>query len=174
MKSVLNIHWKDWYWSWNSNTLATWCEELTHLKKLWCWERLKAEREGDSRGWDGWMISLTWWIWIEQAPRVSDGQGSLVGCMQSMGSQRVGHNWVTELNWTDIYRNQQKQKNIQYRSRIVKEFAWQGVALSGREHWPSIAWCDGSLYLSVWPVYSGQLLGQTSVYMLLWSFSRCD
>ena len=52
-KSVLNIHWKDWCWSWNSNTLATWCEELTHSKRPWCWERLKAGREGDDRGWDG-------------------------------------------------------------------------------------------------------------------------
>ena len=58
-KSVLNIHWKDWCWTWNSSTLATWCEELTHLKRPWCWERLKAGREGDDRGWDGWMESLT-------------------------------------------------------------------------------------------------------------------
>ena len=49
-KSVLNIHWKDWCWSWSSNTLATWCEELTHLKRPWCWERLKAGGEGDNRG----------------------------------------------------------------------------------------------------------------------------
>ena len=55
-KSVLNIYWKDWCWSWNSNTLATWCEELTHWKRPWCWERLKAWGEGD-RGWDGWMAS---------------------------------------------------------------------------------------------------------------------
>ena len=41
-KSVLNIHWKDWCWSWSSNTLATWCKELTHWKRPWCWERLKA------------------------------------------------------------------------------------------------------------------------------------
>ena len=45
-KSVLNIHWKDWCWSCNSNTLATWCEELTHLKRPWCWERLKVEEKG--------------------------------------------------------------------------------------------------------------------------------
>ena len=56
-KSILNIHWKDWCWSWNSNTLASWCEELTHWKRLWCWERLKAGGEGDDRGWDGWMAS---------------------------------------------------------------------------------------------------------------------
>ena len=58
-KSVPNIHWKDWRWSWNANTLATWWEELTHLKRPWCWERLKAGGKGDSRGWDGWMSSLT-------------------------------------------------------------------------------------------------------------------
>ena len=46
-KSVLNIHWKDWCWSWTSNTLATWCVELTHLKRPWCWERLKARGEGE-------------------------------------------------------------------------------------------------------------------------------
>ena len=49
-KSVLNSLWKDWCWSWNSNTLATWCEELIHLKWPWCWERLKAGGEGDNRG----------------------------------------------------------------------------------------------------------------------------
>ena len=57
--NVLNIHWKDWYWS--SNTLATWCEELTHWKRPWCGERLKAGGEGDDRRWDGWMASLTQW-----------------------------------------------------------------------------------------------------------------
>ena len=50
-------------WSWNSNTLATWCEELTHLKRSWCWERLKAG-EGDDRGWGGWMASPTQWTWV--------------------------------------------------------------------------------------------------------------
>ena len=48
----------------NSNTLATWCEELTPWKRPWCWERLKAGREGDNRGWDGWMILLTQWVWV--------------------------------------------------------------------------------------------------------------
>ena len=57
-KSVLNIHWKDWCWSWNSNILGTWCKELTHLKRPWCWERLKAGGEEDDRGWDGWHH---WW-----------------------------------------------------------------------------------------------------------------
>ena len=53
------VHWRDWFWSWNSNTLATWCEELTHWERPWCWERLKVGREGDDRGWDGWMASAT-------------------------------------------------------------------------------------------------------------------
>ena len=48
-KSVLNIHWKDWCWSWSFKTLATWCKELTRWKRPWCWERLKAEGEGDDR-----------------------------------------------------------------------------------------------------------------------------
>ena len=60
----LGVHWRDWCWSWNSNTLATWCEELTHLKRPWCWERLKAGKEGDDRGWDGWMASPTQWTWL--------------------------------------------------------------------------------------------------------------
>ena len=50
---------RDWWCSWNSNTLATWWEELTHLKRPWCWERLKVGREGDDRGWDGWIASST-------------------------------------------------------------------------------------------------------------------
>ena len=59
-------HWKDWCWSSNSNTLATWCEELTHWKRPWCWERLKAGGEGDNRGWDGWIVSPTQgtWVWV--------------------------------------------------------------------------------------------------------------
>ena len=97
-KSVLNIHWKDWCWSWNSNTLATWCEELTHLKRLWCWESLKAG-EGDDRGWHGWMASPTRWTWVWVSSR-SWWKTRKPGGLQSMGSRRVRHNWATELNWT--------------------------------------------------------------------------
>ena len=97
-KSVLNIPWNDWCWSWNSNTLATWCEELTHLKRPWCWERLKAGGEGDDRGWDGWMASPTQWTWVWVSSGNCWWTGKL-GVLQSMGLQRVGHDWVTELNW---------------------------------------------------------------------------
>ena len=63
-RSVLCVHWKDWRWSWNSNTLATWCEELTHWKIPWCWERLRTGGEGDDRVWGGWMASPTQWTWV--------------------------------------------------------------------------------------------------------------
>ena len=90
-KSVLNIHWKDWCWSWNSNPLATWCEELTHWKRLWCWERLKAGAEGDDRRWGGWMASavLCTWVWVGSGSWWWTGRP---GMLQSMGSQRVRHN----------------------------------------------------------------------------------
>ena len=95
-KSVLNIHWRDWCWSWNSNILATWCKELTHWKRPWCWERLKAGGERDNRGWDGWMASPTQWTWV----CINSGSWwwtGRPGVLQSMGLQSVGHNWVTEL-----------------------------------------------------------------------------
>jgi len=58
------IHWKDCCWSWRSSTLATWCQEPTHWKRSWCWERLTARGEGGSRRWDGWVASATQWTWI--------------------------------------------------------------------------------------------------------------
>ena len=102
-KSTLNFHWKDWYWSWNSNALAIWCEELTHLKRPWCWKRLKAGGEGDDRGWDGWMASPTRWTWVWGSSRSWWWTGR-PGMLQSMGSQRVRHDWSTELNWIELMR----------------------------------------------------------------------
>ena len=86
------LYWKDWCWSWNSNTLATWCEELTHLKRPWCWERLRAREEGGDRGWDGWMASPAQWTWI-----CVDSGSRWWTVLSFMGSQRVGHDWATEL-----------------------------------------------------------------------------
>ena len=62
--SAMGFLWKEWCKSWNSSTLATSCEELTHWKRLWCLEGLGAGGEGDDRGWDGWMASPTGWLWV--------------------------------------------------------------------------------------------------------------
>ena len=86
--------------SWNSSTLATSCEELTHWKGLWCWEGLGAGRKGDDRGWDGWMAPPTrWrWVWVNSGSWWWTGRA---GVLWFMGSQRVGQDWATEMNWTD-------------------------------------------------------------------------
>ena len=94
------VPWKDWCCSWSSSTLATWCKELTHLKIPWCWERLKADGEGDVRGWDGWMASPTWWIWVWTNSRSWWWTGK-PDVLQCMGLQRIRHDWAAELNWTE-------------------------------------------------------------------------
>ena len=66
---------------------------------IWCWERLRAGGEGDNRGQDGWMASLTQWTWVWVDSRSWWWTGR-PGVLQSMGSQRVRHDWATELNWT--------------------------------------------------------------------------
>ena len=99
-RSALGFLWREWCWSWNSNTLTTSWEELTHLKRLWCWEGLGTGGEGDSRGWDGWMASRTRWTWVW----VNSGRWSWTGrpgVLRFMGSQRVGHDWATEVNTVD-------------------------------------------------------------------------
>ena len=107
-KSVLNIHWKDWCWSWRSSTLATWWEELTLCKRPWRWERLKVGGEGDDRGWDGWMASPTQWTWVW----ASSGSWWWTGnpsMLQSMGSQSQTQLsvWIEmtehESRWADQY-----------------------------------------------------------------------
>ena len=99
-RSALEFLWKEWCQSWNSSTLATSWEELSHWKRLWCWEGLGAGGEADDRGWDGWMASLTRWMWVW----VNSGSWwwtGRPGVLQFMGFQRVRHDWATELNWTD-------------------------------------------------------------------------
>ena len=98
----------DWCWRWSSNTLAAWFEELTHWIRPWCQEKLKAG-EGDDRGWDGWMASQTrWtWVWVSSGSWWWTGKS---GVLQSMGSQRVGHEWATELiTWISNYSKILKQ-----------------------------------------------------------------
>ena len=98
MTLSLGVYWKDWSWGWNSNTLATLCEELTHWKRPWCWEGLGAGAEGDDRGWDCWMESLTrcTWVWVHSWSWWWTGRP---GVLLFMGLQRVGQDWATELNW---------------------------------------------------------------------------
>ena len=100
-RSVLGVHWKDWCWSWNSNTLATWCKELTHWKRPWCWERLKAGGERDDRGWDSWMALPTqWtWVWVNFGSWWWTGRPGMLRFMQ--------HEWIAKgqiwlSNWTEL------------------------------------------------------------------------
>ena len=85
------------------------CEWLTHLRRPWCWEGLRAGGEGDNRGWDGWVASPTRWTWIW----VNSGSWWLTGrpgMLRFMGSQGVGHDWATERNRT-YYQRKKVEKN---------------------------------------------------------------
>ena len=97
-KSVQNIYWEDWCWSWSSNTLATWFKELTHLKRPWCWERLKAGGEEDDRGWDGWMASLTQWTWVW----ASSGSWWWTGRPWRAAVHRVAKSGTWLSDWTEL------------------------------------------------------------------------
>ena len=74
---LIIIHYSHYCWSWNSNTLVTWCKEPTHWKRPWCLERLRASGEGSDRGWDGWMASQAHGHEFKQTPGDSEGQRSL-------------------------------------------------------------------------------------------------
>ena len=99
LSSIVCSFFLKWWPFW----LATWCKELTHWKRTWCWERLKAGGEGDDRGSDGWMASLTRcrWVWASSRSWCWTGKP---GVLQSIGSQRVGHSWAMELNsdWCEV------------------------------------------------------------------------
>ena len=101
-RSVLGVHWKDWCWIWNSNTLATSCEELTHWKRPWCWKGLGAGGQGDRRGWYGWMASPTqWtWVWVNSGSWWWTGKS---GVLWFMGLQKV--DTTEQLNWTERISN---------------------------------------------------------------------
>ena len=73
------------------------------LEKTLMLGRMKAEGEGPNWGWDDWMASLTWWIWVWANSRGWWWTGR--SGVQSMGSQRVRHGWATELNWSFLFNN---------------------------------------------------------------------
>ena len=126
---------------------GTWCKELTHWKRPWCSDRLKAGGEGDDREWDGWMASPTWWIWVW----VSSGSWwwtGKPGMLQSMGSQTVGHDWVTKLNWT-----------FTFIRRLFSSFLLSAIRVVS------------SAYLRYW-YFSWQPWFQLVLYPA-WNFTRC-
>ena len=98
-RSALGFLWREWCWSWNSNTLPTSYEELTHWKRPWCWEGLGSGGEGDDRGWDVREFGCTW-VWVNSGSWWWKGRP---GVLRFVESQRVGHDWATELNWTRLY-----------------------------------------------------------------------
>ena len=134
----MNIHWKDWCWSWNSNTLATWCEELTYLKRPWCGEKLKVGGEGDDRRWDGRMASPTQWTWVWVSSR-SWWWTERPGMLQSMGSQRVGHH----CNWTKLKSERERQIpydiiyrwNLKYDTNELMYKTEAGSQIQGTDLW---------------------------------------
>ena len=101
--------------------MATWCKELTHWKRPWCRERLKAGGERDNRRWDGWMASRTWWTWV-WASSGSWWWTGKPGVLQSMGLQRVRHYWVTELNGVkQVHRRQMTFEKVR---QSFKNWFW--------------------------------------------------
>ena len=109
--------------NWDSTLAASW-EELTHWKRLWCWEGLGAGGEGDTRGWDGWMASLTRWTWVWVNSRSWWWTGR-PGVLRFMGSQRVGHDWATELNWTELRQDWLYSSEMVYWSPAQMRGAWK-------------------------------------------------
>ena len=98
-KSTLNVHWKDWCWSWSLNTLATWRKEPTHWKRPWCWERLKAGGKENSRGW-----KVGWHHWLnghecEQTLGDGGGQGRLAYSSPGVTKSWV---WLSDCTTTNI------------------------------------------------------------------------
>ena len=107
-------------------------KELTHWKRPWCWERLRAEGKGDDRGWNDWMASLTqWtWVWTNSARWWRTGKP---GVLQFTGQQRVGHNWVTE-QWQYIKQITNKDLQYQIRDQISRSVVSDSLQLHGLQY----------------------------------------
>ena len=138
-----------------------WCEELALWERPWCWERLKAGGEGDDRGWGGWMASPTQWTWAW----VSSGSWwwtGRPGVLQSMGLQRVGHDWATELNWPTI------ENHFAWRCQPPRRNPVQQSQKAPGNYW-LILWTPLSIICSRKPT---PCFGQVSLWPL-WSLPEC-
>ena len=119
------------------------CEELTHWKRPWCWKGLGAGGEGDDRGWDGWMASLTrWtWVWVNSGSWWWTGRP---GVMWFMGSQRVGHDWATEqTEWNLEYECQVTSVVSDFFVTLLWTIAHQAplsMGFYGQEYWTGLPW----------------------------------
>ena len=143
-RSVLGVHWKDWCWSWNSNTLTTWWEELTHWKRPWHWERLKAGGKENNRGWDGWIASRTQWTWV----CVNSGSWWWTGKVECYSSWGCKESDMTErLNWTEL-----KWMSDQFSSSVMSDSLWPHGLQHARPPCPSPTpgVCSNSYPLSRW------------------------
>ena len=141
---TLNIHWKDWCWSWRSDTLAIWCKAQTHWKRPWCWKRLRTG-EGDYRRWDnGWYHQLKLRHEFEKTQRVGGGQESLA-CHSTWGSKK--------LDLTEWLNNNSLHQNLIY--------------------WPSPAASPELPFRAIWDVFywaAALILYQIN---LTWQLSSC-
>ena len=123
-RSVLGVLWKEWCWSWNSSTLATSCEELTHWKRLWCWEGLGQEEKGTTEdemaAWHHWLDGCE----FEWTPGVGDGQGGLA-CCDSWGCNKSGK--TERLNWTELKESDFSQPTAQGNpfSFVMPNITWK-------------------------------------------------
>ena len=98
-RSPLDVHWKDWCWSWNSSTLATSCKELTLWKRPWCWERLRAGGEGDDRGWDGWKASLTQCVDLGGLRELVMDREAWYAAVHGVAKNQTRLSYWTKQNW---------------------------------------------------------------------------
>ena len=138
----MNIRWKNWCWSWSSDTLATWCEELIHWKRPWCWGKLKAGEEGANRGWDGWMASPTQWTWVSKLWERVNREAWFAAVHGVAKSQT--HDWVTERQWEQQQQQQQQQQHTHTHTHthIGRLGAKKTCSSSETQTWP--VWGGGN------------------------------